>query len=280
MATIALLSPSAIADLDFTGEETAVQRLSAALAVLLIAAYGLSLLFSLKTHKELFASSDHGETSGPVLPIGLAIPTLLVVTVLVAFVSEIFVKSVQKAAETLGMSPAFVGFVVVALVGAAAEMAVAFSAARRNRLDLSVSIALGSASQIALFVAPGPRAAELFRRTTPHGSSVLAWRGDNGDDCDFGDMLRHQQRTIGMVHRRPPAFHLCDFRDDPLHGPAGLAWPGLDRAAAIARSDDAASIHHRDNASALLALFGETCANLDLAQRLVPLAGATASRGQ
>jgi len=77
-----------------------------------------------------------------------------VVTVLVALVSEIFVSSVQKAGETLGLTPAFVGFIIVALVGAAAEMAVAFSAARRNRLDMSVSIALGSASQIALFVAP------------------------------------------------------------------------------------------------------------------------------
>ena len=75
-------------------------------------------------------------------------------TVLVALVSEIFVGSVQKAGETLGMSPAFVGFIIVSLVGAAAEMAVAFSAARKDRLDLSVSIALGSASQIALFVAP------------------------------------------------------------------------------------------------------------------------------
>jgi Ca2+:H+ antiporter len=77
-----------------------------------------------------------------------------VVTVLVALVSEVFVESVQVAATALGMTPAFVGFVVVALVGAAAEMVTAFSAARKNRLDLSVGIALGSASQIALFVAP------------------------------------------------------------------------------------------------------------------------------
>jgi Ca2+:H+ antiporter len=74
--------------------------------------------------------------------------------VLVALASEIFVESVQKAAETFGMSPAFVGFIIVSIVGAAAEMAVAFSAARKNSLDMSVSIALGSASQIALFVAP------------------------------------------------------------------------------------------------------------------------------
>ncbi len=68
--------------------------------------------------------------------------------------SEIFVASVQEAASAMGMTDAFVGFVVVALVGAAAEMASAFSAARKNRLDLSVGIALGSAAQIALFVAP------------------------------------------------------------------------------------------------------------------------------
>jgi Ca2+:H+ antiporter len=84
----------------------------------------------------------------------MALAVLVVVTIAVALTSEIFVESVQEAAVTLGMTPAFVGFVVVALVGAAAEMAAAFSAARKDRLDLSVSIALGSASQIALFVAP------------------------------------------------------------------------------------------------------------------------------
>lgn len=87
-------------------------------------------------------------------PMPLALGTLAGVTVLVALVSEIFVESVQEAAVAFGMSPAFVGFIVVALVGGAAEMASAFSGARKNRLDLSVGIALGSPSQIALFVAP------------------------------------------------------------------------------------------------------------------------------
>jgi Ca2+:H+ antiporter len=154
MATIALLAPAAVSELDLARGEVMAQNFSAALAILLIVAYGLSLLFSLKTHKELFASEDHGQTEEAKWPINLAIGTLLVVTVLVALVSEIFVESVQHAAATLGMSPAFVGFIIVALVGAAAEMAVAFSAARKNRLDMSVGIALGSASQIALFVAP------------------------------------------------------------------------------------------------------------------------------
>ncbi|SHI17291.1 calcium/proton exchanger [Bradyrhizobium erythrophlei] len=154
MATIALLAPAAVSELDLPRGELMAQNLSAAIAILLIVAYGLSLLFSLKTHKEFFASEGHGETTEAKWPINLAVGTLVAVTVLVALVSEIFVESVQKAAATLGMSPAFVGFIIVALVGAAAEMAVAFSAARKNRLDMSVSIALGSASQIALFVAP------------------------------------------------------------------------------------------------------------------------------
>ena len=94
------------------------------------------------------------EPGEPVWPIGLALGTLVAVTVLVALVSEIFVESVQQAARVIGISQAFVGFIVVALVGAAAEMAVAFAAARKNGLDLSVGIALGSASQIALFVGP------------------------------------------------------------------------------------------------------------------------------
>jgi Ca2+:H+ antiporter len=85
---------------------------------------------------------------------GLSLVTLAGVTVLVALTSEIFVESVQSAADSFGMSAAFVGFIVVPLVGGAAEMASAFAAARKDRLDLSVGIALGSASQIALFVAP------------------------------------------------------------------------------------------------------------------------------
>jgi Ca2+:H+ antiporter len=154
LATVALVSPSAIAKADLVPGTAVTQKLSVALAVLLVVGYGLGLLFSLKTHREIFADAEHAEEGEPAWPIGLALVTLAIVTVLVALVSEIFVESVQEAAETFGMSQAFVGFIVVALVGGAAEMAVAFAAARKNRLDLSVGIALGSATQIALFVGP------------------------------------------------------------------------------------------------------------------------------
>jgi Ca2+:H+ antiporter len=154
LATVALLIPSAVSQADSVAGAAFTQRLSAGLSVLLIIAYALGMLFSLKTHPELFASAESAEAGEAPWPISLALATLAGVTVLVGLVSEIFVESVQKAAETLGMTPAFVGFIVVALVGAAAEMASAFSGARKNRLDLSVGVALGSASQIALFVAP------------------------------------------------------------------------------------------------------------------------------
>jgi Ca2+:H+ antiporter len=154
LATVALLIPSAVPQADSASSAAFTQKLSLGLAVLLFVGYGLGMLFSLKTHRELFGSAEHAESGDVPWPIGLALATLAGVTVLVALVSEVFVESVQKAAEALGMTPAFVGFIVVALVSGAAEMASAFSGARKNRLDLSVGIALGSASQIALFVAP------------------------------------------------------------------------------------------------------------------------------
>jgi Ca2+:H+ antiporter len=154
LATVALLMPSAVAEIGSTSAAAVTQTLSLGLAVLLIVGYGLGLLFTLRTHREIFSGAEHAQADEAPWPIGLALATLAGVTILVALVSEIFVESVQQAAEAFGMTPAFVGFIVVALVGGAAEMASAFSGARKNRLDLSVGIALGSASQIALFVAP------------------------------------------------------------------------------------------------------------------------------
>ena len=154
LATVALLVPSAISQADAAASNF-MQHLSLGLSILLIVAYALSMLFSLVTHRQEFASAQHEESaSEKPWPLQLALLTLAGVTLLVALVSEVFVESVQQAAESFGMSPAFIGFIVVALVGAAAEMASAFSAARKDRLDLSLGIALGSASQVALFVAP------------------------------------------------------------------------------------------------------------------------------
>ena len=156
LATIALLIPSAAANVDELNVSSFAQRLSLALSAILLVTYALSLLFSLKTHREFFASTSEGasEHGDATWPLGFSLGTLAVATLLIALVSEVFVASVQHAAITFGMSKAFVGFIVVSLVGGAAEMVSAFSAARKNRLDMSVGIAMGSSAQIALFVAP------------------------------------------------------------------------------------------------------------------------------
>lgn len=175
LGTIALLIPAAISQADSVTAVELMPKLSVGLSILLIVAYALGMIFSLKTHRELFAGGQHGEAGEVPWPMGLALATLAGVTVLVAMVSHIFVESVQQAAEALGMSQAFVGFIVVAIVGAAAEMASAFAAARKNRLDLSVGIALGSASQIALFVAPV--LVLLSYAVAPSPMDLLFWPG-------------------------------------------------------------------------------------------------------
>ena len=173
LATVGLLIPSTLARREEGGTVPFTRELSLALCILLLVAYCLGLIFSLKTHPELFATE--GEHHEAAWPIGLAIGTLTVVTILVALVSEVFVGSVQEAAVSFGMTPAFVGFIVVAIVGAAAEMATAFSAARKNRLDMSVSIALGSSAQIALFVAPVLVLLSLFIGPAP--MDLVFWPG-------------------------------------------------------------------------------------------------------
>lgn len=212
MATVALLAPAAVADLDPARGETMAQTLSTGLAVLLVCAYRLSLLFSLKTHKELFASDEHGETGGADCPIGLAFGTLIVVTVLVALVSEIFVSSVQKAGEALGLSPAFIGFIIVALVGAAAEMAVCIfcGAARHERQHRARKRFTDR-----LTCCAGPGSSELRDRSEANGLGVLARRRDNGHDRLRYVVLDHQQRAVGMVHRRPAIFAMTLYMVPP-----------------------------------------------------------------
>lgn len=154
LATIALVVPSAVAKVDQINVASYMRPLSLGLACILLVTYALSLLFSLKTHRDVFASVGEDEHEETPWPLPIAFGALALATLGIAVVSEIFVESVQQAATSLGMTKAFVGFIVVSLVGAAAEMTTAFSAARKNRVDLAVGVAMGSSAQIALFVAP------------------------------------------------------------------------------------------------------------------------------
>ena len=114
LATIALLVPSAAALSGADAAQTAdfAQQLSFSWRSRSIATCGLGLLFSLRTHREVFATAEHAEGDEAPWSIGVALATLAAVTLLVALVSEVFVESVQGASLELGMTPAFVGFIV------------------------------------------------------------------------------------------------------------------------------------------------------------------------
>jgi Ca2+:H+ antiporter len=132
-------------------------ELDTLIAVVLFVTYGLSMVFVLKTHRELYGtqphpSSDHKDKRH----VSLTRPIVLLVasTLGVAVMSELLVGAVSEAATNLGMSELFVGVVIVALVGNAAEHYSAVVLAARNDMDAAISIAVGSSTQIALFVAP------------------------------------------------------------------------------------------------------------------------------
>ena len=128
------------------------------IAVVLFLTYGAGLVFTLKTHRQLFGrahdeeSADDGAESLP--SVRRSVITLLAATAAVAVVGELLVDAVSEAATTLGMSQLFVGVIIVALVGNAAEHYTAVTMAARDRMDAAIGISVGSSTQIALFVAP------------------------------------------------------------------------------------------------------------------------------
>ena len=131
--------------------------LSLEIAVVLLVTYVLSLVFSLRTHRHLYVG-EAGPHTDELTPTGKstlrAVILLLVATVFVAILSELLVGAVEETAKTFGMNDVFVGVILVALIGNAAEHSSAVLMAGRNKMDAVITIAVGSSIQIALFVAP------------------------------------------------------------------------------------------------------------------------------
>ncbi len=158
IAVISLLVPSAFSRI-LAPESTIRQEqlLNIGIAVVLLLAYGLYLIFSLKTHSGAFASVDSGDEAhheGKQWSTARAVGSLIAASVLAAWMSEILVGAAEGTGKSLGMSQTFIGIVFLAIVGGAAESGSAIAMARKNKMDLAVGIALGSSIQIALFVAP------------------------------------------------------------------------------------------------------------------------------
>ena len=131
------------------------QALSVGVAIVLLASYAAALVFSLKTHAHLFnPSHDEEEHGGEPWSVRKSVLMLAGAGAAVGWMSEILVHSITEASESIGLSPFFVGVIVVAIVGNAAEHWVAVYFAGRDKMDIAVNIAVGSGAQIALFVAP------------------------------------------------------------------------------------------------------------------------------
>jgi Ca2+:H+ antiporter len=164
LAVTAIVLPAMVINTSKIVEPTAISHLSITVAVVMILVYGLTLLFSLKTHSYLYdvgvsdltegdGEDGHGAT-GHKPNVGLWLGVLLAATIGVAVESEIFVGAVEETAASLGLTDLFTGVILLPLVGGAAEYVTAVRMAVKNNMDLSVSIAMGSSLLVALLVAP------------------------------------------------------------------------------------------------------------------------------
>jgi Ca2+:H+ antiporter len=163
LAAISLIIPSIFFEVvkadSSLSDPLAIAHLSEEIAVVLIVVYVLSLIFSLRTHKHLFAGDEAelpttGERHQPEWSPRTAMSVLLTATVGVAWMAEMLVGAVEPACEAIGMNSIFVGVIVIAIVGNAAEHSTAVLMAWKNKMDLAVNIAVGSSIQVALLVAP------------------------------------------------------------------------------------------------------------------------------
>jgi Ca2+:H+ antiporter len=157
VAAVALLIPAMFHFA--TGKE---RQVSMQISIVLFITYLLSLVFTLKTHRQLIqqghdtsgAAESHESSHEAPWSKGKAIAVLAGVTVVIAVVSEILVGAIEPASASIGMTPIFTGIIFLALVGNAAEAMNAVGFARKDQMDLSFGIAVGASTQVALFVAP------------------------------------------------------------------------------------------------------------------------------
>ena len=165
LAAIALILPAAFEAAVGTSEHLG--RLSLLISIVILLVYLLYLAFVLITHRALFEGPHVPEKEKAQVSAARATSLLVAATIGVGWMSEIMVGAIEPAAHELGLSNVFVGVFVVAILGNAAEHATAITAALKNRMDLSLSIAIGSSVQVALFVAPVLVLASLFLGPTP-----------------------------------------------------------------------------------------------------------------
>lgn len=153
LATVGLIFPTLMAEVK-PDTKTLLLPLSEEISIVLLITYGLGLFFSMKTHKHLYDVEEGDAHEAPDWSVKKSVIMLIASAVAVSFLAEFLVHSLEAATETLGFNKTFVGVVIVAIVGNAAEHATAVVAAYKNRMNLALTIAVESSRQVALFVAP------------------------------------------------------------------------------------------------------------------------------
>ena len=178
---------------------------------MLIVAYAGSLIYAFTSQRDLFRSTHEGEHDEPILPTGVAVAVLAAGTLLTTVQAEMLVGAMEPALARFGFTELFVGVIVIALIGNAAEHYSAVTAARRDEMTLAVEIAVGSSAQIALLVAP---ALVLYSFAIGHPMSLLfngvrnrRDRALRAGDLDRGDRRREQlgrrsAAVVGLSHPR------------------------------------------------------------------------------
>lgn len=160
LAVVALVIPAIFMLTSSSVSSLVIEKLSVTVSILMIVAYISSLLFSLKTHAHLY-SQEVGAVEAKWSK-AKSITILLVSTIAVAFMSEILVGSIEPLVVKLGWTELFIGVIFVAIIGNAAEHASAITVAIKNKMDLALQVSIGSATQVAMFVAPALVLVSLF----------------------------------------------------------------------------------------------------------------------
>lgn len=159
LGSVALVMPALFQLTSKNATLATTQNLSLIISIILFCTYIISLIFSLKTHKHLYAgepstSSDEESHSHKTWTKSKSIYTLIGATIMVALMSEVLVGAIDHTSKAWGLSEVFVGVILVAIIGNAAEHSTAIMVAYKNKMDLSLHIAVGASLQIVLFVAP------------------------------------------------------------------------------------------------------------------------------
>ncbi len=225
LAAVSLIMPAAYHYLAGPAAAAHEGDISMEISIILLIVYAASLIFTLITHKALFGAEGGEAHGGEAQPwsVGKSVAVLAGATALIAWVSEILVGSVEHAAHSFGMTSVFVGVIVVAIIGNAAEHSTAILVARKNRMDLALGIAIGSSIQIALFVAPVLVLMSYFLAPTPMNlvftpaevlavtvSVLICAQTANDGECNWmeGIQLLAVYAILGVVFYFLPDAHV------------------------------------------------------------------------